>query len=179
MKKRNVVFIAQSLDGYIADSNGGLDWLHSIPNPNQLDLGYNKFINTIDTIIMGRKTFETVCGFDCEWPYKAPVFVMSNTLGELPDAYKEKASLVKGSLVEILAQVNAKGFYNIYIDGGTTIQSFLKEDLIDEIILTTIPILLGGGSSLFSTHPKALAFKLIASEVYLDEVVQNNYKRKG
>ena len=57
MKKRNVVFIAQSLDGYIADSNGGLDWLHSIPNPNQLDLGYNKFINTIDTIIMGRKTF--------------------------------------------------------------------------------------------------------------------------
>ena len=104
--------------------------------------------------------------------------MLSRTLKSIPEEYKDKAELVKGKLSEILAEVHRKGNKRIYIDGGETVQSFLIEDLIDEIIITTIPILLGGGTSLFSQLPKELEFELVRSEVYLDEIVQNHYKRK-
>ena len=178
MDKKNSVFIATSLDGYIADKNGGIDWLHSIPNPNNDDMGYVKFTNVIDALVMGRTTFETVCGFDVDWPYNKPVFVLSNTLNKIPDSYKEKAFLVKGTLTEILEPIYEKGYHRLYIDGGTTIRNFLKADLIDEMVITTIPILLGGGSPLFSELPKELKFELIKTKTFLNQVVQNHYKRK-
>jgi len=178
MSKKNSVFIATSLDGYIADKNGGIDWLHSIPNPDNDDMGYVEFNNGIDALVMGRITFETVLGFDVEWPYDKPVFVLSNKLKEIPESHKGKAFLVKGSMTEILDQIHEKGLYRLYIDGGTTIRNFLKEDLIDEMVLTTIPILLGGGSSLFSELPNQLNFELIGTKTYLNQVTQNHYKRK-
>ncbi|MDY2587778.1 dihydrofolate reductase family protein [Winogradskyella aquimaris] len=178
MSKKNSVFIATSLDGYIADKNGGIDWLHTIPNPEHDDLGYVEFNNEIDALVMGRTTFETVCCFDIDWPYDKPVFVLSNKLKGIPEAYKGKAFLVKGTLTEILDQINEKGFNRLYIDGGTTIRSFLKEDLIDEMVITTIPILLGGGASLFSELPNALQFELVGTKTYLNQITQNHYKRK-
>ena len=178
MSKKNSVFIATSIDGYIADKNGGIDWLHSIPNPENDDMGYVEFNNGIDALVMGRTTFETVCRFDVDWPYDKPVFVLSNKLKEIPESHKGKAFLVKGTLTEILGQINEKGFNRLYIDGGTTIRNFLKEDLIDEMILTTIPILLGGGSSLFSELQNKLKFELIGTKTYLNQVTQNHYKRK-
>lgn len=66
---KNIVYIATSLDGYIADRDGGLDWLHSIPNPDHSDFGWAEFMAGVDALVMGRTTFETVCGFDCDWPY--------------------------------------------------------------------------------------------------------------
>lgn len=178
MNKKNSVFIATSIDGYIADKNGGIDWLHSIPNPENEDMGYGEFINQIDALVMGRTTFETVCGFDCEWPYNKPVFVLSNKLKEIPESHKGKAFLVKGTITEIVNQINELGFNRLYIDGGTTIRSFLNEDLIDEMVLTLIPILLGGGSSLFTELPKELKFELIGTKIYLNQITQNHYKRK-
>lgn len=178
MKKSNLVFIARSLDGYIADKNGGLDWLQSIPNPNNLDMGYDNFMQRIDAIVMGRTTFETVCNFDCEWPYQKPVFVLSTTLKSIPNAYKDKVKLAKGSLSEVLENINQQGYQCLYIDGGRTIQSFLKEDLIDEMIITTFPRLLGGGAALFSDLPQALEFEHLGSELYLNELVQDRYRRK-
>jgi len=178
MNRKNKVFIATSLDGYIADKNGKIDWLHSVPNPGNDDMGYVEFINSMDALVMGRTTFETVCGFDVDWPYDKPVFVLSNKLKEIPESHKEKAFLVNGSLTEILDQIYEKGFNKLYIDGGTTIRNFLKEDLIDEMILTTIPILLGGGSPLFSELPKELEFELIKTKTYLNQVTQHHYKRK-
>lgn len=178
MNKQNSVFIATSLDGYIADKNGGIDWLHSIPNPDNEDMGYVKFIQSIDALIMGRTTFETVLGFDVDWPYNKPVFVLSNKLIEIPSSHKDKAFLLKGTLTEILCQIHEKGFYRLYIDGGTTIRNFLKEDLIDEMVLTTIPTLLGGGSSLFMELPNELKFELIETKTYLNQVTQNHYRRK-
>mgnify|MGYP001823243788 FL=1 len=175
---KNSVFIATSLDGYIADKNGGIEWLHAIPNPDHNDMGYVEFIQEIDAIVMGRSTFETVIGFDVEWPYNIPVFVLSNTLKEIPDSHKEKAFLVKGKLTEILDQIHRQGFYLLYIDGGATIQSFLKEDLIDELVLSTIPVLLGGGSSLFGELSRKLEFELIKSKTYLNQITQSHYKRK-
>jgi dihydrofolate reductase len=178
MKKRNSVFIATSLDGYIADKNGGIDWLYSVPNPNKSDLGFNKFNEQIDAMVMGRNTFETVCGFDIDWPYKIPVFVLSNSLKELPKDYKDKAYLVKGSMREITEQINEKGYYSLYIDGGATVQSFLKEDLIDDLIITTIPVVLGEGIPLFTVLNQELDFELISSEVYINQLVQSHYSRK-
>lgn len=178
MEIKNIVFIAKSLDGYIADKNGGLDWLNSIPNPDNIDMGYNKFIERADAIVMGRNTFETVCGFDIDWPYTVPVFVLSNSLSEIKTGYKDKAELVKGTLSKVLEYLNAKGYLSLYIDGGKTIQSFLSEDFIDEMIITTIPILLGGGYPLFGTLEKELEFEHIKSEVFLKTIVQDTYQRK-
>lgn len=178
MNKKNSVFIATSLDGYIADKNGGLDWLNSIPNPDNDDMGYVEFTIGIDALIMGRTTFETVIGFDVPWPYEKPVFVLSNKLKEIPESHKDKAFLVKGTLTEILEQINGKGYKRLYIDGGTTIRNFLKADLIDEMVLTTIPILLGGGSSLFGELPNELRFELIGTKTFLNQIIQNHYKRK-
>lgn len=177
MKVKNSVFIATSLDGYIADKEGGLEWLHSTPNPNNIDMGYGEFISKIDALVMGRTTFETVCGFDMDWPYQKPVFVLSNTMTTIPEKFKDKAQLAKGSLTDILDTIHEQGYYNLYIDGGRTVQSFLTEDLIDEMIITVIPVLLGGGSPLFSDLPKKLDFKCVNSKVYLDKIVQNHFKR--
>ena len=177
MQKSNKVFIATSLDGYIADKDGGIDWLHSIPNPDNIDMGYAAFMSNIDALVMGRTTFETVCGFDIDWPYQKPVFVLSNTLSVIPKKYKGKVELVKGNLNEVLQQIHAKGYFHLYIDGGKTIQSFLKEDLIDEMIITLIPYLLGGGIPLFGNLPNRLDFECVDSTIYLGKVVQNRFLR--
>lgn len=178
MKRTNKVFIATSLDGYIADANGGIDWLHSIPNPEQLDMGYGAFTSQIDALVMGRTTFETVCGFDMDWPYQKPVFVLSNRMTGIPGEYKGKAELVRGTLQEVLHMIHQKGYHRLYIDGGRTIQSFLKEDLIDEMTITIIPVLLGGGIPLFSELPDPLVFECVESTIYLGKVVQNHFVRR-
>ena len=177
MEKKNSVYIATSLDGYIADKNGGIDWLDSIPAPVGEDMGYTAFTNDIDALVMGRKTFETVLGFDVGWPYEKPVFVLSNTMNKIPESHQGKAHVVKGTLKEIIEQIHEKGYRRLYIDGGTTIQGFLKEDLIDELIITTFPIVLGGGAPLFSEPSKELKFQLIGSRIYADQLVQNHFKR--
>lgn len=173
----NIVYIATSLDGYIAGKNGELDWLHSIPNPDNIDLGWAAFIGQIDAIVMGRNTFETVCGFDVDWPYPMPVFVLSNSMTTIPEQYRDKAEVVSGPLCKVVESINAKGFSTLYIDGGKTIQSFLRDDLIDEMIITQIPIMLGGGVPLFGERPAPLTFKHISTQVHLDAMVQTHYRR--
>ena len=108
----NLVFIATSLDGYISDKDDGLDWLQSIPNPDNLDFGWGDLINRIDALIMGRKTFEKVCSFDCPWPYSKPVFVLSNSLSSLPEEYDGKAELINGPLPMCWLPSTEKGTEN-------------------------------------------------------------------
>lgn len=176
---KNRVYIATSLDGYIADKDGGIDWLEGIPNPDGDDMGYGDFMAQTDALLMGRTTFETVCSFDIDWPYTKPVYVLSNTLTEVPEAYVGKVWLVKGTLTEVLRQINARGHYQLYIDGGTVISSFLAEDLIEEMIITVFPILLGGGHRLFGALPEKQEFELVNSKTCLGQLVQNHYRRKG
>ena len=174
---KNSVFIATSLDGFIAGTNHELDWLSTFPEIDHIDTGFNEFTAGIDALLMGRNTFEVVASFEGEWFYKKPVFVWSNSLTEIPEKYKDKAFLVKGSIKEVLAEIHRKGFQNLYIDGGKTIQSFLKEDLIDEMIITTIPVLLGSGIPMFADLPKQLVFECVKSTRFLEKVVQNHYVR--
>ncbi|VFQ43243.1 dihydrofolate reductase family protein [Desulfoluna butyratoxydans] len=103
------VYIGISLDGYIADRDGGLDWLQSVPNPDNLDFGWGEFMGGIDAIVMGRRTFEAVCGFDCDWPYSKPVYVLSRTLKSLPKGYEGKAELVGGTLAEVVKTLHGRG----------------------------------------------------------------------
>ncbi|KEQ16737.1 dihydrofolate reductase family protein [Endozoicomonas numazuensis] len=175
----NFVYIGTSLDGYIADSNGGLDWLQMVPNPHNEDLGMDEFMAGIDALVMGRNTFEAVCGFDVDWPYSKPVFVLSSTLKGIPVEYQDKAELVSGSLEEVVETLHRKGFNNLYIDGGKTVQSFLQADMIDEMIITRVPILLGDGIPLFGSLPEHMTFEHVSTKVLLDAMVQSHYQRKN
>lgn len=172
-----IAYVAASIDGYIADKKQGLDWLNTVPNPSNHDFGFAEFMQTVDALIMGRNTFEMVDSFDCEWPYSKPVFVISNTLQELPEKYQNKAFLVKGEIIDIIASLKKRGLNRLYIDGGVTIQHCLKHDLIDELIITTIPVILGGGVPLFGELKKPLHFKHIKSTSYLNSIVQNHFVR--
>ena len=178
MQTKNIVFIAKSLDGYIAGKDGDLDWLHSIPNPEGVDMGYNRLMEEVDAIVMGRTTFDTVLGFGIDWPYIKHVFVLSNTLKEVPKNLEGKVSLLKGSPQQILDQIHERGYHSLYIDGGRTVQNFLQEDLIDELRITTIPIILGGGFPLFGDLASPMEFEHIESHVYLNQIVQDHYRRK-
>ena len=178
MTPKNTVFIAKSLDGFIAGKQGELDWLELIPNPDQNDMGYHELMSETDAIVMGRTTYETVLGFDIEWPYQKPVFVLSRSLKTIPENLSKKVSLLEGSPTEVIAKIHSQGYFKLYIDGGSTVQHFLAEDLIDELRITTIPILLGGGFSLFGDLPTPLEFEHIESKLFLNQVVQNRYRRK-
>ena len=172
----NYVYIAVSLDGFIAASDGGIDWLSEIPNPEKSDYGYAEFISGIDAYVIGRKTFEKVLTFD-RWPYDKPVFILSNTLTELPEEITGKAEIVSGNLKGIIDQLNQRGFQNIYVDGGKTIQSFLAVDAIDEMIITQVPVLLGDGIPLFNKLSQSLKFRLKKTELYNNILVQCHYVR--
>lgn len=174
----NHVYIATSLDGYIADRNEGLDWLMALPNPENSDLGFGEFIDGIDAIVMGRKTFETVCGFGGDWPYPRPTFVLSSTLESVPEPLAGQVELISGQLSTVVGSLNERGFKELYIDGGRTIQGFLREDLIDELILSRIPILLGGGVPLFRDLPQHLEFDTVDTELMIDTVVKTRYRRR-
>ena len=174
----NTVYIATSLDGFIADTNNGLDWLHAVPNPNGDDMGYAQFMASIDALLMGRTTYEVVIGFDIPWPYTKPVFVLSTTLKDVPAELKGKVEIVNGSIEEVLAEINGKGFKNLYIDGGRTIQSLMEKDLIDDLILTRIPVVLGGGTPLFGELAEPQWFAHVKTDVCIEQLVQSHYHRK-
>ncbi len=174
---KNSVYIATSLDGYIARKDGSIDWLVSIPNPTESDYGFSEFMEGIDGIIMGRNTFETLLTFD-EWPYAKKIFVLSNTLQSMSEHLQDRAEIVSGDLQQILKNLHARGIYNLYIDGGKTIQSFLKEDLIDELTITRASIILGDGIPLFGNSSKALEFKHIHTEVLNDMLVKSTFQRQ-
>ena len=178
-EKSNKVFIATSLDGFISDKNGGIDWLDTFPEINKIDTGYNAFTSELDALVMGRATFEKVLSFGIDWPYKMPVFVLTNSLTQVSAEYQGKVFLLKGSVEEVLQQIHEKGYHKLYIDGGSVIQDFLRSDKIDEMIVTIIPVLLGGGIPLFGSLPKPMVFECTETKHFLGKVVQNHYKRSN
>jgi dihydrofolate reductase len=170
------VYVATSLDGFIATSDGGVDWLMEIPNPNESDYGFAEFMSGIDALVMGRNTFETVLSFG-SWPYNKPVFVLSETLTEVPDSVTDKAEIIGGSLGTVLSRLRERGYLNLYVDGGRVIQSFLAEDLVDELIITRVPILLGEGIPLFGRLTRRLKFEHKKTELLNQTLSKSHYVR--
>lgn len=176
--KKNTAFMGVSIDGYIADKNGQLDFLDIIPNDEKTDMGYYAFMKTVDAIVMGRHSFETVLSFDINWPYDKMVFVLSSTLKKVPAELENKVFIVQGEVNAVLKEIHSMGYESLYIDGGKTVQSFLQEDQIDEMIITTVPILIGGGTPLFGSLSQPLQFELVETQTFLRHVVQRHYRRK-
>jgi dihydrofolate reductase len=174
----NIVYIATSLDGYIADKDGGVDWLQCVPNPDGDDFGFAEFIKAIDAIVMGRTTFESVLAFGIEWPYCKPVFVLSSTMSAVPVNLQDRVSAINGSVTEIVRTLHQKELTNLYIDGGKTVQSFLQADMIDELIVARIPLLLGGGVPLFGPLDEPLRLEHVSTKVHIDAIVKTHYRRK-
>jgi len=177
MKPKNKVFIATSIDGFIADRNGSIEWLETYPDINTIDTGYEAFTSDIEALLMGHNTYKTLCGFDIEWPYKKPVFILSNSRSKLEGKFKNDVVLIGGSLSEVLNNIHERGYHQLYIDGGKVIQSFLEKDLVDELVITIIPVILGGGIPLFSMSPKALKYECFKIVHYLDVIAQSHYRR--
>ena len=165
------VFIGTSVDGFIARSNGELDWL---PPGGGEPHGYDEFMATVDALVIGRKTFETVLRFDT-WPYgEKPVFVLS-TRTLAPTPLKAVVERMSGEPAEIVSQLAARGIQHIYVDGGITIQGFLRAGLIQRLIITRVPVLIGDGVPLFGTLPHDIRLRHVATRHYPSGLVQSEY----
>jgi dihydrofolate reductase len=176
--KKHHVFIATSLDGYIADAQGEVGFLDTFPMPDNNDMGYGKFMEKVDALLMGRKSFETFMSFGVDWHYTKPVFIWSQTLEKIPTELAGKAELVRGTLEEVESFIHAKGFQHLYLDGGQVIQSFLQADKVETITITTIPVLIGDGIRLFGPLTKPLNFRCTDTKRFENGLVQQVFERQ-
>jgi dihydrofolate reductase len=164
------VFIATSVDGYIARLNDELDWLPQNPEPH----GYEEFYASVDGIVIGRKTFQVVERFNA-WPYGTKsVIVLSTTLAtvSVPGA---NCDVMSGTPNEIARRLAQRGLQHVYIDGGETIQGFLEAGLIQRMVITRIPVLLGSGIPLFGTLSRDIRLQHVATRAYPSGLVQTEY----
>ena len=178
MGPRASVFIATSLDGFIARADGGLDWLDAANEtvPDGEDCGYRAFMASVDVLIMGRKTYEQVLSFG-QWPYgDKPVIVLSRQNLEIPDGLTETVSCSSESPKALCQRLSQAGAKRLYIDGGATIQGFLAEGLINDITMTIIPVILGSGKSLFGPLDQDIALRHVATKTFDFGFVQVTYE---
>ncbi|MBZ5640555.1 MAG: dihydrofolate reductase family protein [Acidobacteriia bacterium] len=168
---RASVFIATSLDGFIARADGGLDWL---PPGGGEPHGYDEFMATVDALVIGRKTFETVLAFDA-WPYgEKPVFALS-TRALPPAPSGARIERMSGPPAEIVSQLEARGVRHVYVDGGVTIQRFLVDGLIQRLFITRVPVLLGAGIPLFGALERDVVLRHVATRQFQSGLVQSEY----
>jgi dihydrofolate reductase len=168
---RASVFVGTSVDGFIARPNGGLDFL---PPGGGEPHGYEEFMATVDALVIGRNTFDIVLAFP-EWPYgKKPVFVLSTR--PLPPAPAGAVvEHLSGSPATIVSQLEARGITHAYVDGGITIQRFLQAGLIERLIITRVPVLIGAGIPLFGAMQQDIHLKHVATRHYASGLVQSEY----
>lgn len=163
---------------FIARKNGQIDWLERLNStlPPGEDCGYQAFFDTIDVLVMGRKTFETVLSFP-SWPYgEKRVVVLSSQLNNLPSHLPKSVSVTAGSPSRIVEALSSEGAQHIYLDGGQTIHAFLAENLVNEMTITTVPILLGEGIPLFAVRQNDISLSHVSTRAYINGFVQGQYR---
>ncbi|HEV8486399.1 MAG TPA: dihydrofolate reductase family protein [Blastocatellia bacterium] len=166
------VFVGASVDGFIARANGDLDWL---PEGGGEPHGYNEFFASVDALVIGRKTFETVLAFEA-WPYgDKRVVVLSNRPIDLSAAKGGVVEQMAGTPAEIVSKLAASGAHHLYIDGGITIQEFLRAGLVQRLIITRVPVLIGDGIPLFGSLPRDIRLDHVATRHYPSGLVQSEY----
>ena len=167
------VFVGTSLDGFIARPNGELDFL---PEGGGEPHGYDEFFASVDALVIGRKTFETVLTFKT-WPYgDKRVVVLSSRPLDLSAANGGVVEQMSGAPAEIVARLAASGADHLYIDGGITIQRFLRAGLIGRLIITRVPVLIGEGIPLFGALPRDIHLRHVATRHYQSGLVQSEYE---
>lgn len=170
------VFIATSMDGYIAKKNGDIDWLTKFSPPTQeneeKDCGFSKFFSEIDVLVMGRNSYAVVSQFD-PWPYEGKrVIVLSSTLTSVC----KQAELFNGDITQLIKNLQIDGTKHIYVDGGATISQFLEMGLVDQLIISIIPVVLGSGIPLFSKINNDKWCRLLSSQAFSNGLVQLKYE---
>lgn len=171
------VYIATSVDGFIARKNGDIDWL---PGGGDAeggeDYGYQEFMDSVDALVMGRNTYELALSFD-SWPYgEKPIFVLSSRKVNIPDDIARTVESLCAPPPEIVRHLAERGFKHLYIDGGKTIQRFLSEGLIQQLIITKVPILIGTGIPLFSSLPHDVRLHHLQTRQFENGLVQSKYE---
>ncbi len=169
------VFIGTSVDGFIARPNGELDFL---PRGGGEPHGYEEFMESVDALVIGRKTYETVLAFET-WPYgEKPVFVLS-TSAIAPAPVGAVVEHLSGDPARIMSELDARGIGHVYVDGGLTIQRFLGAGLIQRLIITRVPVLIGDGVPLFGPLPRDIRLEHVATRHYRSGLVQSEYLVAG
>lgn len=172
------VFVATSLDGFIARKDGSIDWLTAANAsvPDGEDFGYRDLIKTVDVVVMGRNTFEQVLTFG-EWPYgeKRVVVLSSRSVG-IPDGLTGTVSSSSEAPATLIGRLSRQGAKHLYVDGGITIQRFLAAGLVDELTITLIPVLLGEGRPLFGPTGRDVALVLAGTRAFECGFVQLRYR---
>ena len=166
------VFVGTSLDGFIARPNGAFDFLDAAGNEPH---GYEEFMASVDALIIGRHTFDTVLGLG-GWTYGTkPVFVLSTRpLPPVPQgAVVERLA---GDPAAIVEQLEARGVRHAYVDGGITIQGFLRAGLIQRLVISRVPVLIGAGVPLFGPLLRDIALRHVATRHYASGLVQSEYE---
>lgn len=178
------VFIATSVDAYIADKNGGVDWLHTAGDPNadmgnNADMGFARYLSSVDCMVMGRKCMDMIASMNLtpeQWPYGSiKVVVLSHTLKQPPKSLKDKVEMYGGDITDLVAQLEQQGFNHAYIDGGATITSFLNQKLINEITITQAPVLLGQGIPLLGRLDNKPEMAVVEMTAFANNFVQIKY----
>ncbi|ULX50730.1 deaminase [Cupriavidus taiwanensis] len=170
------VFIATSLDGFIARPDGDIGWLLERDDPAE-DHGYTDFIADKDAIVMGRGSYEKIITMG-EWAYDRPVLVLSRQLAgkPVPDALRGKVRFSDATPADAMAQLETEGLRRVYVDGGQLVQSFLREGWIADMVVTTVPVLIGAGRPLFGALPHDVSLMLESSRHFPSGLVQSAYR---
>ena len=172
------LYIATTLDGFIARENNSLDWLHELPVPENEDYGYSKFLSGIDTVIMGRKTYDEILGFGVDWPYaNCKSYILTSEVSY--KATTPNTEVLHDLDLEFIEKVKTESKKNTWIvGGGQLISTFLNLDAIDEMILSIVPRILGKGIRLFPNGPKETKFELISSQSFESGLVNLTYRKE-
>ncbi|MFD0962431.1 dihydrofolate reductase family protein [Pseudofulvibacter geojedonensis] len=170
------VFMAASLDGFVARGDNSLDWLMKY-EVDENDNSFEEFTKKMDALVMGSGTYKTIVGFN-QWPYKMHTYVMSRTLTQydVPKELQKKVTVKNLKPKELMKFLYENDLKKIYIDGGKLVQSFISKGLISEITLTQIPILIGKGKRLFGELEKDIDLELISSKSMKFGFIQNHYQ---
>jgi len=167
------VFVGISVDGFIARRNGSFDFLDEGGGEPH---GYTEFFASVDALVIGRKTFEVVLAFP-EWPYGDKlVIVLSSGKLDLSGVRGGRVEQMSGAPGEIVAKLEARGLKHVYLDGGITIQRFLREGCVDHLTITRVPVLIGDGIPLFGTVPRDIKLRHISTQAYASGMVKTEYE---
>ena len=170
------VFVGTSVDGFIARKDGRFDFL---PPGGGEPHGYDEFIASVDVVVFGRHTFDVVLKLP-EWPFdkKKRIVVLSSRTLDLSSA-RGAVEQMNGTPEEVAARLEASGAKHAYIDGGVTVQRFLRSGLIQKMVITRVPVLIGEGIPLFGSLPRDVRLKHVATRQYKSGMVQSEYEVEG
>jgi dihydrofolate reductase len=171
MPMKASVFVGVSIDGFMARPDGALDFL---PPGGGEPHGYEEFMATVDALIIGRNTYEVVLGFDA-WPYGDKPVVVLSTHPLAPAPAGARMEQMSASPEQIVSRLAARGIGHIYVDGGITIQSFLRAGLIQRLVITRVPVLIGEGIPLFGVTGRDISLRHVATRHYASGLVQSEY----